>query len=238
MNNKVGVSYKNSAKLLNHFINLDTNSDFDFRKNRLSLFNDNQEILLQFNFPLVINLSKEVIKDKNLYNKYPNVIPDYIVMLVQTGNAALGVFREGKLISHKVVRKYMTRKKQGKSQLKYLKTKGKSRAGSRVRLANAVLFFEEINQRMSEWFEKDNINSIIYSCTPLLWGMLFQSKVKPPFEKKDSRLKKFPLNTGVPNHEIMLKAGQYAEGGYLQIFPTCPLDLSKKVEFIIHSPGE
>ena len=58
----------------------------------------------------------------------------YCLTLVRAGQASLGYFHQGKLLDHKVFRGYLVRQKQGKSQFKYLKTKGKSRAGSRIRL--------------------------------------------------------------------------------------------------------
>ena len=48
----------------------------------------------------------------------------------------------------------MVRKKRGVSQIKHLKTKGKSRAGSRVRLAETEEFFENINGRLQDYFEE------------------------------------------------------------------------------------
>ncbi|MEM8895691.1 MAG: hypothetical protein AAGC88_14000, partial [Bacteroidota bacterium] len=67
---------------------------------------------------------------------------NYLLLLIQTGHAAIGYFEGGENKAHKVFKSYLVRKKQGISQLKYLKTKGKSKAGSRVRLGNAVDFFE------------------------------------------------------------------------------------------------
>ena len=50
----------------------------------------------------------------------------YCLTLVRAGQAAVGYFHQGKLLDHKVFRGYLVRQKQGKSQFKYLKTKGKS----------------------------------------------------------------------------------------------------------------
>ena len=72
----------------------------------------------------------------------------YCLTLVRAGQAAVGYFHQGKLLDHKVFRGYLVRQKQGKSQFKYLKTKGKSRAGSRIRLEETLLFFNEINERL------------------------------------------------------------------------------------------
>lgn len=236
-NNIVTVPYEKSIGFITFLMNQNLFFDFDFKKNYIRLYNNEHEKILQYNFPLITNLSENVIKDKSLFNNSRFVVPDFAIMLIQTGNAALGYYKKGELVQHKVIRKYMTRQKQGKSQLKYLKTKGKSRAGSRVRLANAVHFFEEINERMIDWFDAKESPTIIYSCTPMLWGHLFQSKIKPPFDKKHSWLKKLPLDTGIPTFEILQKAGRYSQLGHLEKDLSCPIDLSQKLEKFIHSPG-
>ena len=93
------------------------------------------EVLWRFRPPLLFPrmASEETLE---LYiAKLSETFPDYLILLLRAnGNAALGYFEEGKILNHKVIRKYMVRKKQGKSQLKHLNSKGKSRAGSRVRL--------------------------------------------------------------------------------------------------------
>ena len=232
------ISYPNSINLLNFLKSQEFTYELDFKKNHFKMFNKEYEKIVQFNYPLIINITESLINDKDFLKKVRFQDPAFTVMLIQTGYAALGLCKEGKLVHHKMIRKYITRKKQGKSQLKYLKTKGKSRAGSRIRLSNAVMFFEEINIMLSEWAEGEKADSIIYSCTPMLWGMLYQSKTKPPFVKKDERLKKLPINSGLPNTEALKKAISYCQNGYVFVSPVCPAKLSEEIESFIHSPRE
>lgn len=131
--------------------------------------------------------------------------PPYTIALVQAGAAALGYFEEGELWVHKTIKKYMKRQKQGKAQLNYLNTRGKSKAGSRIRLANTVSFFEEINERLAGWEKQHPPERILYSCTARIWGMMFQSKIAPPFKKKDPRLVRIPRDVHIPSHEEMLR---------------------------------
>lgn len=77
--------------------------------------------------------------------------PHFALALIKAGQAAVGYFHQGELIDHRVFRAYMVRQKQGKSQIKHLKTKGKSRAGSRIRLSETERFFEEINERLTTY---------------------------------------------------------------------------------------
>lgn len=74
---------------------------------------------------------------------FPLEDPHFSLTLIRAGQAAVGYFHQGKLLDHKVFRAYMVRQKQGKSQIKHLKTKGKSRAGSRIRLAETARFLKK-----------------------------------------------------------------------------------------------
>ena len=135
--------------------------------------------------------------------------PNYALVLIQSGSASIGVFEGQKCLEHKVFSAYMVRKKQGKSQVKYLKTKGKSRAGSRVRLAKTVEFFEQINTRLQKHEQDYYLERIGLSCSKLLIPYLYNAKVAPPFQKKDERLYRIPRHINQPNHEELLKTQRY-----------------------------
>lgn len=133
----------------------------------------------------------------------------YLMLLVQSGSASVGVFEDEKCVAHKVFSAYMVRKKQGKSQIKHLKTKGKSRAGSRVRLASTIEFFEEINLRLQNHFQTFELDRIAMSCSKILIPYLFGSKEETPFDKKDERIYKIPKHLHQPNFEVMLGMQRY-----------------------------
>lgn len=139
----------------------------------------------------------------------------YLLLLIQTGHAALGYFEGGVNVEHKVFKSYLVRKKQGMSQLKYLKTKGKSKAGSRVRLGNAVDFFENINERTSQYLSENDVDRIAISCPKTIWTYLFQSKQPCPFDKKDERLYKVPFHVHTPKLEELMKINRSLQGGEL-----------------------
>ncbi|MEP3390400.1 MAG: hypothetical protein ABJO02_19570, partial [Reichenbachiella sp.] len=109
-------------------------------------------------------------------------------------------------IYHTTFSAYMTRKKQGVSQIKYLNKKGKSRAGSRVRLAKTIEFFENINSTLSELLANHEIDRLALNCSTTLIPYLHQSKVPCPFEKKDDRLYKIPLHISQSNFTNLDKA--------------------------------
>jgi len=148
----------------------------------------------------------------------PAELPVHLVLLIQVGACAMGVFEGEEILVHKAFKKYMKRHKQGRSQLDFANTRGKSRAGSRVRLANAVRFFEEINSRLREWEATHAPQRLIYSCAAPLWGALFQSRVSPPFDRKDPRLVKVPRDVRIPDHEELVRVQRFIRFGYLSVY--------------------
>ncbi|MEJ8756897.1 hypothetical protein WG947_07825 [Pontibacter sp. H259] len=139
----------------------------------------------------------------------------YVILLIQSGNCAVGYFENGINLNHKVFRSYMVRKKQGKSQIKYLKTKGKSRAGSRVRLGETLEFFEHINERLQGYFQRHEIHRVAISCSKTLLPYLYTSKVATPFDKHDPRLFKIPKHIHTPIYEVLLDANRFLLRGEL-----------------------
>lgn len=139
----------------------------------------------------------------------------YVLLLIQAGNCAMGYFEDGQNLDHKVFRAYMVRKKQGVSQVKYLKTKGKSRAGSRVRLGETEEFFENINERLQQYFAGHTIDRIALSCSKTLLPFLFSARVATPFDKRDPRLFKIPRHVHTPIYEVLLDTHKYLTKGEL-----------------------
>lgn len=131
------------------------------------------------------------------------------VVLVKAGTASVGFFENGHLSSHKVFRSYMVRKKQGKSQIKYLKTKGKSRAGSRVRLQQTLEFFQNINSRLNEIDEANHLERIAISCSKTLWPYLFGEDARPPITKDDNRLLRVPIHIPNATHKFLIKTHEH-----------------------------
>ena len=116
----------------------------------------------------------------------------YCLTLVRAGQASLGYFHQGILLDHKVFRGYLVRQKQGKSQFKYLKTKGKSRAGSRIRLEETLVFFKEINERLQVYAKQYPLNFWGLGCAKTMWPLLFDGELKPPFTSKSDELIELP----------------------------------------------
>ena len=139
----------------------------------------------------------------------------YLMLLVQSGSSSVGVFKHETCLSHKVFSSYMVRKKQGTSQIKHLKTKGKSRAGSRMRLASGAEMFDNVNERLQNHFHEFDFDRIAFSCSKILLPHLFGAKVEPPFDKKDARIYKIPKHLHQPNFEVMLGMQRFLNLGEL-----------------------
>lgn len=139
----------------------------------------------------------------------------YIILLIQSGSCAVGYFENGKNLDHKVFRAYMVRKKRGVSQVKHLKTKGKSRAGSRVRLAETMEFFEDINERLQTYFTDHEIAVIALSCSKILIPYLFNAKTATPFTRKDPRIFRIPKHIHTPIYEVLLDTNKFLLKGEL-----------------------
>ncbi|WP_339880267.1 hypothetical protein [uncultured Algoriphagus sp.] len=125
------------------------------------------------------------------------------LVMIRAGIAVTGYFHNGEMMDHKVFRAYMVRQKQGKSQIKYLKTKGKSRAGSRLRLGESDQFFNEINQRLQQYAENFAIDMWGISCSKTLWPYFFGSETPTPFSKNADNLFSVPFHVQQPDFETL-----------------------------------
>ncbi len=125
------------------------------------------------------------------------------LVMIRAGIATTGHFHNGEMLDHKVFRAYMVRQKQGKSQIKYLKTKGKSRAGSRLRLGESEHFFEEINERLQQYHKDFAITTWGYSCGKTLWPYFLGSDPPPPFAKDAENLIRIPFHIQQPDFDTL-----------------------------------
>ncbi len=171
---------------------------YDHARHTIVVEDGNHEKAGQIRLPLhvVVNDALELVSEE----------ATVVYISIESGAAAI-ILMEGKdMTYHTTFSAYMTRKKQGVSQIKYLKKKGKSRAGSRVRLAESVEFFENINTTLNGLFDDYPIDRIALNCSKTLIPFFYQSRIAPPFDKGDSRLYKIPLHIPQSNHTNLYKA--------------------------------
>ncbi|WP_057936408.1 hypothetical protein [Algoriphagus resistens] len=137
------------------------------------------------------------------------------LVMIRAGIAVTGYFHNGEMLDHKVFRAYMVRQKQGKSQIKYLKTKGKSRAGSRLRLGESERFFEQINERLQRYAADYPITTWGISCGKTLWPYFFDSTTPPPFSKKQVNLRSIPFHVQQPDFDTLQAVHKKLNGIHL-----------------------
>lgn len=160
-----------------------------------------------------------------------NTLYQHIVIMIESGLAAVGYFENGENLDHKVFRAYMVRKKQGKSQIKYLKTKGKSRAGSRVRLAETLEFFTAIRERVNLYVETNRIDRIAISCSLTLWPYFFGGKGDLMFSKEDQRIYKIPMHVADCTYDNLLRVNDFLMQGELKYNP----EIEDQIDSILNS---
>ncbi len=222
------LDYPLARAWLSRLLNGERPFSLDTRRCYLDITDEKGKRILRFRYPLCINLNQDAPLN-SLETTDSETPGSYALLLLQAGNAALATVEDGRMARHNVISKYVTRKKQGKAQLNYLKTKGKSRAGSRIRLANMELFLEEA----LDWLEvhiSGRHQTLLYSCPPPLWGLLFSRKRQPPFTKKDPRLRKIPLDIKIPRFAEVRRARHEVERGRVEWTEPLPEDLKKSIQ--------
>lgn len=183
---KFALNFNQSLQLIDFL----KQNPFEFEFNHGEIVAENCHILLPFCFKTQHQLP-ENFSSLNFKNAA-------IFLLVQSGAAALGFSINGELLQHKVIKKYMVRKKQGKAQLKHLNAKGKSRLGSRIRLQQADKFFNEIHQKIESWDVLNQTNVIYYSYAKSLIPFIYNTPDQPILKKNDDRLVKIPFDISEP----------------------------------------
>lgn len=125
-----------------------------------------------------------------------------LVVLLQAGAAAIAVFDDGEPVRHKAIKKYVVRGT-GKAQSTHLKTKGKSRYGSRLRLRNANALLDEVQDKVAEWDgEFGPFDSVWYSCPVRLWADLLAARTGSALEGGDDvEVHRIPLHVHVPTYK-------------------------------------
>ncbi len=203
METKRDLAYDKSLALIPYLsAQIETPMDWDRAKNRLTGLWQGQTF--SFRLPVPLPIPEERMPLATYLAMVPAIPPSYLLILIQAGHSALAYFEDGDMLHHKVIKKYMVRGN-GRAQVGYLQSRGKSKAGSRVRLANTVSFFEDINEKLREWDCTDDAVRILISCGEKLRPLWFSSHVTPPFDKDDPRITKVPLDVQRPDLEELTK---------------------------------
>lgn len=162
--------------------------------------------------PLVFPLRPHHASLNDYLADLPSEPGRHLVILMQAGATSLGRFARAQPLATKSLRRYVVRGK-GKAQPLHLKTKGKSRYGSRLRLANARRLLEETNEKLHEWNEDFGpADRVYYNCPVRLWPMLFEATPPPPFSRSDD-LVRIPRDLPRPTVDVLLRTYRSLEYG-------------------------
>jgi hypothetical protein len=168
---------------------------------RLELMEDG-EVVVALTPPPVQPIEPGTLHGADYLANLPPDLPRELVLLHQAGASALGLWVNDELVAHKVIKKYVVRGK-GRAQPTHLKTRGKSRYGSRLRLRNAQTLWSETNEKMLEWAEEIGHPDRVFMSIPVrTLPELFAADPPPPFDKETGGptfWNKVPLDVKVPS---------------------------------------
>lgn len=181
-------------------------------------FDERGEKVLRLGLPLNYPRPIDESNIKDYLDTYQVIRGKVWVIIIQAGECILGILEDGTVQKHRLIRKYMVRKKQGKAQISHLNTKGKSRAGSRIRLKQGIAFFEEINTCLQSWYDDTPPSLILYSISPTLKSHWFNAKVNPPFEVDDFRNRKINWSIKSPRSSELKRALYHINLARMSIF--------------------
>ncbi|HHI79831.1 MAG TPA: hypothetical protein ENK02_07600 [Planctomycetes bacterium] len=154
--------------------------------------------------------------------------------LFRAGSAALGLCRGSILEAHKCYQRYVVRGR-GKAQPSHLKTKGKSRYGSRLRLQNFQRLTRESLARLQEWEEEETLRRIFFSCPDRLFSELLAGS--PSFlDRDDPRLRKIPIHVHEPRLAELERVIAWANRARLRFSPAGldAVDLWEPIQALLH----
>ncbi len=173
------IGYQDGKTLLKHWhCHYRELLEYDEKKHRVILSCEEKRVIFRLPPILLGGKPEDLLKDTCYY----------LVMLVEADQVSCGYFYKGTTLAHHVFRGYTVRKKQGKSQVNYLKRKGKSRAGSRIRLRGTTDLIQEVIQWLNQTVLDHKLNRIILDVSPQFWSLFYQQPEKPFFDQRDQRI--------------------------------------------------
>ena len=165
--------------------------------------------------PLVFPIAADCGSLSDYLAAAPTEPGQHSVILMQAGAVSLGRFAAAEPRITKSLRRYVVRGK-GRAQPLHLKTKGKSRYGSRLRLQNARKLLVETNEKLNEWQDEYGpADQVYYSCPVRLWPSLLETTPGPPFAKSDPLIR-IPLDLPRPTVQVLLRTYRSLEYGRIE----------------------
>lgn len=162
--------------------------------------------------PMVTPLGAEQPCLEAYLAELPAELGRHCVILMQAGAVSIGLFEAGQALHTKTMKKYVVRGS-GRAQPAHLKTKGKSRYGSRLRLQNAQLLLEEAAERLRDWWQLGvPIEKVFLSAPQRLWADFARLELPEPLLNR-AEITRIPLDLPRPTTELLLRTYRALEHG-------------------------
>jgi len=175
---------------------------------------------LRMRLPLVAPLPSGCSSLAEYVERLPLELGRHCVILMQAGAVSLGLLEAGQPLHTKTLKKYVVRGS-GRAQPTHLKTKGKSRYGSRLRLQNAQQLFEESAERLLDWWREEGpIERTFVSAPERMWADFLRLEVPEELRDRDAWTR-IPLDLPRPTTELLLRTYRGLEYG--RILPGSPI---------------
>lgn len=136
----------------------------------------------------------------------------HLVVLVQAGATALGLWEDDELRAHKVLKTYVVRG-HGKAQPKHLETRGKSRYGSRLRLQNYRRQVEGTAAKVEAWRLRFGPFDRVFLSCPVRARADFLPELAPHLEGEPLRI---PFDVRRPGYAELLRIRSRLEHGWVE----------------------
>eukprot|EP00526_Cylindrotheca_closterium_P007450 CAMPEP_0113641412 /NCGR_PEP_ID=MMETSP0017_2-20120614/21740_1 /TAXON_ID=2856 /ORGANISM="Cylindrotheca closterium" /LENGTH=686 /DNA_ID=CAMNT_0000552753 /DNA_START=24 /DNA_END=2082 /DNA_ORIENTATION=- /assembly_acc=CAM_ASM_000147 len=147
--------------------------------------------------------------------------PYVVVLLLQSGKFAGGVFHNGKCLQHKTMQKYTVRKGQGKAQSAQDGKRRPKSMGSQLRRQGELQLKEDIQTLLwKDWIlYLEQASLVLISCPKTMLSTLLDTPTGPQWSslkqqsssvisRKDGRIRKIPINVGRPTYEAVYTVHQ------------------------------
>ncbi|KAK9862979.1 hypothetical protein WJX84_005406 [Apatococcus fuscideae] len=137
----------------------------------------------------------------------PNAVTSqHFIALLAADAAALGVWRNGDLLRHRVLTGYTVRKQQGKAQMAYQRQGGGGRSvGARIRKRETRRLFQAVSDTFVEWQEDITpCRNLYYAGVTRVWNEVWDSK-RPAatLTRDDPRWIKVPKSIRRPRFKVL-----------------------------------
>lgn len=147
--------------------------------------------------------------------RVPISVGTHAIVLLQAGAMAIGRFDGDECVRHKAQKRYVVRGN-GKAQPTHLRTRGKSRYGSRLRLQNWQRLLAETVERLRAWNDElGPAEQVFTAMGPRTAAALFANEPPPPFAREAVR--RVPRHVHVPDHAELLAVHRFLCSGRLEL---------------------